>query len=199
MSKPVYLQLQSESVQKHWQQVLPEASPIDAQTDPTKPGCVVLEVQADNGLDLDTKARIQQLARHGHRVLVTTLYPLPAQGVEVLRAGAHGYIHALAHPQRIHAALTALEQGQVWLNDEVLSALLTVLAPQHALEWPKDFTRREREIAEALMAGKSNAEIAEDLHIAESTVKTHIKHLFEKTGVHDRLGFVLKFRDAGHH
>ncbi len=199
MTKPVYLQLITPSLQKHWQTNLPEAKLISEEADPAVPGIVVLEVKAGNGLDAEETRRIQQLAHHGHRVLVTTLYPLPAQGVEVIRAGAHGYIHGLAHPQRIESALAALQNGQVWLNEEVLSALVSALAPpEPAIRWPDSLTRRERQIAEALLQGKSNAEIAEALHIAESTVKTHIKHLFEKTGVHDRLEFVLRLRREGH-
>ncbi|SIO06050.1 regulatory protein, luxR family [Sulfurivirga caldicuralii] len=195
MSKPVYLDLESASLKSHWGKVVPNAELLSDKRVPGSPGIVVLEVKAGNDLEPSDRDTIQALTRQGHRVLVTTLYPLPAQGVAVIRAGGHGYIHGLAHPDRIRSALDALQSGQVWLNEEVLSSLVAALAPaEPKIKWPENLTRRERDIAQAILEGKSNAEIAETLFIAESTVKTHIKHLFEKMGVHDRLGLVLKLR-----
>ncbi len=133
-----------------------------------------------------------------HNCLLMVVSPMPnaAQGLSAVRLGAHGYMHAYAHPQRIQQALEAIENGQVWLSHEVIQAMSQQLASTVQSDaWKARLTQREVDIVEALMQGMSNREIAQALHISEPTVKTHLKHIFEKFQVKDRLALVLAIKN----
>jgi DNA-binding CsgD family transcriptional regulator len=109
-----------------------------------------------------------------------------------LKAGARGYLTKNADRREISQALHSAAAGHTILPPEVTAMLLAGTAPTQqvkppiAAELPDDLTPREAEVLRLLAAGLSNGEIARDLVISEHTVKTHINHVFSKTGSRDR-------------
>ena len=58
--------------------------------------------------------------------------------------------------------------------------------------WRKDFTGREKEITNLISIGLTNGEISKKLSISEPTVKTHLRNIYSKTGIHDRTNLAIR-------
>jgi DNA-binding NarL/FixJ family response regulator len=96
-----------------------------------------------------------------------------------VRAGARGYLTKDAPSTERAEAITTVCQGDAHFDPGVQRRLVSLVG-QPAL------TPRERDVLRLIASGRSNVEIADRLHIAEATVKTHINNLFAKIGVRDR-------------
>jgi DNA-binding NarL/FixJ family response regulator len=127
------------------------------------------------------------------KVIALTTYADDRSVVEALRAGARGYLTKDAGAEEIRRALEAVVRGEGAIDPAVQRHLLDALAggpaatgPAAAQALPDGLTPREAEVLSLVADGLSNAEIAERLVVTEATVKSHINHLFAKTGVRDR-------------
>jgi DNA-binding NarL/FixJ family response regulator len=124
-------------------------------------------------------------------VLVLTTYADDRSVLEALRAGARGYLTKDAGAEEIRHALQQIADGRAAIDPAVqhhlLDAILTGPGPDGpGAHLPDGLTAREVEVLRLIAQGLSNAQIAEQLFVNQSTVKTHINHLFAKTGVRDR-------------
>ncbi|MFE3757440.1 response regulator [Nocardia tengchongensis] len=117
-------------------------------------------------------------------VLVLTTYADDASIAGALRAGARGYLTKDAGRGEIAAAIRSVASGHTTLAADVGRRLLAALDTPP--EPPADLTDRERDVLRLMAQGHNNSEIAKDLFIGVSTVKTHINSLFAKLGVRDR-------------
>ena len=129
------------------------------------------------------------------RVLVLTTYADDRSVLDALRAGARGYLTKDVGAAEIREALIRVTQGQAAVDPAVQQHLLDAIAsgapgrasgPRSASRPPAGLTAREAEVLTLIAAGLSNGEIAHRLVVSETTVKSHINHLFAKTGVRDR-------------
>ena len=108
--------------------------------------------------------------------------------VSAVRAGAIGYLFKDIHAPELRRAIKAAAAGQVQLTPQASAYLMReVRAP----ETTETLTEREREVLHLLVQGHSNKGIAQDLQIAEDTVKTHVKHIMAKLAVQSRTQAVL--------
>ena len=126
-------------------------------------------------------------------VVVLTTYADDRSVLEALRAGARGYLTKDAGAEEIQQALSQVAPGQAAIDPAVPHHLLDALvnSPGSVDEvgtghLPDGLTAREAEVLRLMAQGLSNTQIAERLFVNQSTVKTHINHLFAKTGVRDR-------------
>jgi len=121
-------------------------------------------------------------------VLVLTTYADDDSLFPALRAGAHGYLTKDASAEEIERAIRAVADGHTHLDPAIqqrlVTAALTTSGPAPTL--PDDLTTREVEVLKLIAAGLSNTEIAAALVLSAATVKTHINHIFQKTGARDR-------------
>lgn len=127
------------------------------------------------------------------RVLVLTTYADDRSVIDALRAGARGYLTKDCGAQEICAALHRVMAGQAVIDPAVQHHLVSAIIASPATSsdeqeprLPDRLTRREAEVLSLVAQGLSNAEIADRLVVSETTVKSHINHLFAKTGVRDR-------------
>jgi DNA-binding NarL/FixJ family response regulator len=127
------------------------------------------------------------------KVLMLTTYADDRSVIDALRAGARGYLTKDAGAEEIRKALELVGQGQAAIDPSVQHHLLEAIAtaPEDPVapanpELPDGLTPREAEVLSLIAQGLSNGEIAERLYVSETTVKSHINHLFAKTGVRDR-------------
>jgi DNA-binding NarL/FixJ family response regulator len=119
-------------------------------------------------------------------VLVFTMHPNAAYVHEAMRAGARGYVLKSAPKEDLLAAIRALRAGGGYLQPEITGTVLRRLVSDSRVSGGATLTAREIQILEAVAEGRSNKEIAGALTIAEDTVKTHLRRLFEKLGAADR-------------
>jgi DNA-binding NarL/FixJ family response regulator len=128
------------------------------------------------------------------RVIALTTYADDRSVVEALRAGARGFLTKDAGGEQITQAVQAVMRGDAAIDPAVQHHLVAAVAEGGAggSEWPPPaelpdgLTPREAEVIRLIAQGLSNTEIASPLVISEATIKSHVNHLFAKTGVRDR-------------
>ena len=128
------------------------------------------------------------------KVVVLTTYADDHSVIQALRAGACGFLTKDAGGEQIAAALDAAKRGESAIDPAVQHHLVKAIARTAPLQWsppdesrlPDGLTPREATVLTLIAEGLSNAEIAERLTITETTVKSHINHLYGKTGARDR-------------
>jgi DNA-binding NarL/FixJ family response regulator len=126
------------------------------------------------------------------QVLVLTTYADDESLFPALRAGARGYLTKEASAEEIEQAIRAVAAGRTHLDPAVQARLIAAVldaqpgASLYAHALPGDLTAREAEVLKLIAAGLSNGEIAAALVVSHATVKTHVNHIFAKTGARDR-------------
>jgi DNA-binding NarL/FixJ family response regulator len=136
------------------------------------------------------------------RVIVLTTFDLDQHVVDAIRAGAVGFLLKDVTAEGLVDAVRRAAAGEPVLAPAVLARVMDHFStrPPAATVAPPGFTdlsEREREILALIGAGRSNAEIAEELVISMATVKTHVRHVFAKLDLRDRAQAVVAARDAG--
>lgn len=115
-----------------------------------------------------------------------------AEALRFLQAGARGILRKTAEVGAVLSCLRAVASGRSWMEDTVFRD--NGRAERHRSE----LTSREQQVLELVEQGYKNKEIATDLGIRPGTVKIHLKHIFEKTGVRGRYGLALSgLRERG--
>lgn len=132
----------------------------------------------------------------GLAILAASPRPDDDEGLAILNAGASGYCHSHAPLDTLRQALEVIASGELWVGHALLSRLLRLVdtrLPRASLtDWATPLTEREREVAHHAAIGESNLAIADALGITERTVKAHLKAVFEKLQVADRLQLALR-------
>ena len=110
---------------------------------------------------------------------------------EALQTGASGYLPKEAKRDEIVDAVLACSRGETVLPSELTAGLVSEIRVRRVTDSPV-LTDREREILGMIASGKSLPEIAKELYLGVTTVKTHVQHLYEKLGVSDRAAAVAE-------
>ena len=134
-------------------------------------------------------------------VVVITTFDLDEYVHGALRAGARGFLLKDAGPDLLVQAIEAAASGDALIAPSVTARLLAHFtasaAPADAAQPSSGLTEREEEVVRRVSAGRTNAEIAGDLHISLSTVKTHLASLTNKLGVRNRVEIAMWAYDTG--
>jgi len=117
-----------------------------------------------------------------------------AEALRFLQAGARGILRKTASVAVVLACLRTVAAGRSWMEDTVFREM-----GGRSDRYPRsELTAREQQVLELVEQGFKNKEIAQDLGIRPGTVKIHLKHIFEKTGVRGRYGLALNgLRERG--
>jgi len=157
-----------------------------------RPDVVLMDLRMPRCDGIEATRRLREHDA-GIKVLVLTTYADDRSVIDALRAGARGYLTKDAGAAEIRAALERVTRGQPAIDPAVQQHLLdaiTASGPSQDAEpappFPAGLTAREAEVLALIAQGLSNSEIASQLVLSETTVKSHINHLFAKTGVRDR-------------
>ena len=168
----------------------------------TEPQVVLMDLRMPG---MGGVAATREMVRRHHpapRVLVFTTYEDDDQILAAIEAGASGYLVKAAPAEELAAGVRAVAAGQTVLAPSI-AAQLVARASGHsrdaagAAEPVPGLTRREIEILGLVASGLSNPSIATELGIGESTVKTHLIHVFEKLDVNDRTRAVTRAMELG--
>jgi two-component system nitrate/nitrite response regulator NarL len=125
------------------------------------------------------------------RVLLLSAFLDSALAYRALGAGAAGYLSKDSSGDRICEAIVAVARGETVLAPEVQAGVAREIRMRSEDERPA-LTAREREILRLTADGRSAPQIAEQLYLSPTTVRTHLQHLYEKLGVSDRAAAVAE-------
>jgi DNA-binding NarL/FixJ family response regulator len=136
------------------------------------------------------------------RVLMLTTFDLNEYVYEALRAGASGFLLKDVPPEQLAAGIRVVAQGEALLAPSITKRLIqefaaaapVAVAPPKGLD---ELTARELEVFQLVARGLSNAEIAGELIVSETTVKTHVARVLMKLGLRDRVQAVVLAYESG--
>lgn len=136
------------------------------------------------------------------RVLILTTFDLDEYVFGAIRAGASGFLlKDVVPPEELAAAIRVMAGGDALLAPAVTRRLIDRFAhtpdPEASSIDLESLTQRELEVLKLIARALSNAEIAAELVVEETTVKTHVRHLLQKLGLRDRVQAVVAAHEAG--
>ncbi|HET6449847.1 MAG TPA: response regulator transcription factor [Spirochaetia bacterium] len=136
-------------------------------------------------------------AHPGIRILILSTYDVDDYVRRALKLGAAGYLLKDISPTELIASIRALKGGAVQISPQVVAKLMSSVLTEEPsaekeirLDWLESLTRREREVFTLIARGCDNAQIAEELHMAEHTVRNHVSMIYSKLGVQDRFQII---------
>lgn len=165
-----------------------------------EPDVVLMDVRMPR---MDGIAATEQIvAQHPSvRVVVLTTFDLDEYAFAAIRAGASGFLLKDAHPGELLGAIRAAYGGDATLSPRVTRRMIELFGTSVPRENAEDedagdhgtreLTEREREVFLAIARGLTNAEIAREFFVSESTVKTHVGRVLAKLGARDRVHAVI--------
>ena len=166
-----------------------------------RPDVVLMDIRMPrlDGIEATRRIRVRPNAP---RVLILTTYDLDEYVFEALKAGASGFLLKDAPADQLLAGIRVVATGDALLAPPVTRRLIEEFArrPAPPPDGPvelADLTAREREILTLIARGLSNTEIAGDLVLGESTVKTHVGNILMKLGLRDRVQAVVLAYETG--
>jgi DNA-binding NarL/FixJ family response regulator len=170
------------------------------------PDVVLMDIRMPGVDGIEATRRIvrEEAAKHDPRVLILTTFDLDEYVVEAVRAGASGFLLKDAPPEDLVAAIRIVAGGDAIVAPSVTRRLLDRFAtrlPSVREETPPRglamLTERELEVLRHVARGLSNAEIAAQLVVSETTIKTHVGNLLAKLGLRDRVQAVVFAYETG--
>jgi DNA-binding NarL/FixJ family response regulator len=133
-------------------------------------------------------------------IVVITTFDLDEYVHGALKAGARGFLLKDAGPELLVQAIHAAANGEALIAPSVTARLLEAFAdsaPTTPVQPVESLTEREEEVLVTVARGRTNAEIADELHISLSTVKTHLAALMTKLGARNRVEIAMWAHETG--
>jgi DNA-binding NarL/FixJ family response regulator len=171
-----------------------------AETARLRPDVVLMDIRMPRLDGIEATARIVEAAGPATRVLVLTTFGTEEYVLDALRAGASGFLLKDATSEELVRAVRTVAAGDALLAPSVTRHLVDRLAePRRRPPGPeyRSLTDREVEVLGLLGRGCSNAEVADELVISETTAKTHVASILSKLGVRDRVQAVIYVYEHG--
>jgi len=163
------------------------------------PDVVLMDVRMPNGDGITATAAITA-ELPTVRVLVLTTFDQDDYVFDALAAGASGFLLKRARPEELLQAIHSVADGDAVLAPAVTRRVIDRLGRRPVVDGTSELdvlTPRERDVLGLIARGLSNAEIAAALYVEESTVRTHVKHLFQKLQLRDRVHAVIYAYEHG--
>jgi DNA-binding NarL/FixJ family response regulator len=168
-----------------------------------KPDVVLMDIRMPELDGIEATRRIAELGTDPPtRVLMLTTFDLNEYVYEALRAGASGFLLKDVPPEQLAAGIRIVAQGEALLAPSITKRLIQEFARASPAtpEPPKgldELTARELEVFKLVARGLSNAEIAQELIVSETTVKTHVARVLMKLSLRDRVQAVVLAYESG--
>ena len=162
-----------------------------------EPDVILMDVRMPNVDGLEATRRLLEGKAEGPRVLILTTFDLDEYVYEALRVGASGFLLKDTPPEQLVEAIHVVSNGDALLSPVITRRVIEefVRRPPESVRKPppelEELTARELEMLRYVARGLSNAEIAKEAYVSETTVKTHIAHILMKLRLRDRVQAVV--------
>jgi DNA-binding NarL/FixJ family response regulator len=167
------------------------------------PDVVLMDVRMPELDGIEATRRLVSIPEVNAKIVMLTTFDMDEYVYEALRAGASGFLLKDVPPEQLVTGIRAVASGDALLAPSVTRRVVeefvrrppdAVIQPPRELE---ELTAREREVLTLLARGLSNAEIAGELYVSETTVKTHVAHVLMKLDLRDRVQAVVFAYESG--
>ncbi len=166
-----------------------------------QPDIVLMDIRMPHLDGLEATRRIVTDPEGGPRVLILTTFNLDEYVYEALRSGASGFLLKDGPAEQLISAVRVVAQGDALLAPQITRRLIAEFArhsPQaHKPKQLKALTERELDVLKLIARGLSNAEIAGELYVSETTIRTHVARILTKLGLRDRVQAVVMAYGTG--
>jgi DNA-binding NarL/FixJ family response regulator len=165
-----------------------------------RPDVVLMDIQMPNLDGLSAARQLLEQEEDPPAVLMLTTFDTNEYVYEALRAGASGFLLKDVTPEGLIEAVHIVATGDALLAPQITRRLVeqfAMAAPRTPPPELDELTARELEVLRLVARGLSNREIAAELVVSEATVKTHVKRLFAKLRLRDRVQAVVLAYEAG--
>ena len=163
----------------------------------TEPHVILMDVRMPNVDGLEATRRLLEGKESGPRILILTTFDLDEYVYEALRAGASGFLLKDTPPEQLIEAIHVVAGGDALLSPAITRRVIAefVRRPPASVRQEPDgideLTARELEVLQLIARGLSNAEIAAEAFVSETTVKTHVARILMKLRLRDRVQAVV--------
>jgi DNA-binding NarL/FixJ family response regulator len=167
-----------------------------------RPDIVLMDIHMPVMNGLEATRQITSSPEIAARVIILTIYDQDEHVFEALRSGASGFILKEAPTEQLVESVRTVASGDALLSPSVTRRLIAEFArrPMLSETTAPELTRltdREMDMFRLLVRGYRNEDIARILTLGESTVKSHVQHLYQKLGVRDRVQVVIYAYENG--
>lgn len=160
------------------------------------PDVVLLDLNMPRMDGIETLRQIRH-RKFPTRVLMLTISQTSEDLLDAIRAGADGYLLKNTEPDDLRKSLLRVAEGQGALSPEVTGTVMRALGRLSTEEQSPILSDRELEVLACMVDGMTTMQIASQLFISDNTVKTHVRHIFEKLEVSNRAEAVGKAMQIG--
>jgi DNA-binding NarL/FixJ family response regulator/class 3 adenylate cyclase len=168
-----------------------------------RPDIVLMDVRMPEMDGIEATRRLLANGGVPTKVVMLTTFDMDEYVYEALRAGASGFLLKDTPPEQLVAGIRAVASGEALLAPSITKRVIEefVSRPPEAARTPPpelaELTEREVEVLRQLARGLSNAEIAKELFVSDTTVKTHVSHILLKLELRDRVQAVVFAYESG--
>ncbi len=170
-----------------------------------KPDVVLMDVRMPEMDGIEATRRLLAEDGAAAKIVMLTTFDMDEYVYDALRAGASGFLLKDVPPEQLVAGIRAVASGDALLAPSVTRRVIEefVRRPPASVRTPtlppklSELTTRELEVLKLIARGLSNSEIAKELFVSETTVKTHVGHVLTKLDVRDRVQAVVLAYESG--
>jgi DNA-binding NarL/FixJ family response regulator len=162
-----------------------------------QPDVILLDLVVGNDSAIELLPKLLSAAPRTRILMLTGIHD-PALHQQAIRSGAMGLVLKEHAADVLIKAVEKVATGEVWLDRSTITTVIREMAhvdehngTLHHLRVIESLTQREREVIALLGEGLKNKQVAERLHVSEATVRHYLTSIFNKLGVHDRLGLIM--------